>query len=362
MKSLKYVAIAISVSLLIITFSFTVIAKEIQFEGNFGDASTGNGSLQNPISIAVDSNNHFYIADLGKRDVRVFDNKGNFQFSFNSKNRGKGKLEAPYSITVDGNDNLYVIDQGSGFEIETTIDSDGNQNTTVNSGKTYIKVFDQQGNFQFSFGSYGKDKGQFRSPTGITTDSQNNLYVTDSARNNVQQLDSQGNFQSQFGSEGKGKGQFQNVTEIATDTRDNLYVVDRWGDVEVFDNQGTFQFQIPIPLSEEAFFSPTGIAIDSDNKVYVTSFAGEDLLRVFDNQGNFQFSFSYQNFGNPPLLSIGGITTGRSGNLYLTDYFQGDVKIFKRQPSSETKNCSLELEDGSEVNMDALCNYADPAH
>ena len=32
MKSLEYVAIAISVSLLIITFSFAVIAKEIQWE------------------------------------------------------------------------------------------------------------------------------------------------------------------------------------------------------------------------------------------------------------------------------------------------------------------------------------------
>lgn len=362
MKSLKYVAIAISVSLLIITFSLTVIAKEIRFEGNFGDASTGNGSLQYPSSIAVDSNNHFYIADLGKRDVKVFDDRGNFQFSFNSKSTGNAKLEAPSSITIDENDNLYVIDQGSGFEMEMTMNSDGNQTTTVNPGEAYIKVFDQQGNFQFRFGSYGKDNGQFQVPTGITADSQNNLYVTDSAKNDVQRLDSQGNFHSRFGSEGKGKGQFRNVTEIATDTRDNLYVVDAHGDVEVFDNQGKFQFQIPIQNNEEAVFLPSGIAIDNNNNIYVTSLLGEELLRVFDNQGSFQFSFSDQTFGSPPFLSIGGITTDRSGNLYLTDYFQGDVKIFKRQPSPATENCSLELEDGREVNMGELCNYADPVH
>ena len=91
-------------------------------------------------------------------------------------------------------------------------------------------------------------------------------------------------------------------------------------------------FKYRFKMMKTLFFFPSGIAIDSDNNVYVTNLGGEELLRVFDNQGSFQFSFSYPDFGSSGFLSTGGITTDRSNNFYLTDYYQGDVKVFRHQP------------------------------
>ena len=67
-----------------------------------------------PSSIAFDSNNNFYIADIGKRDVKVFDKKGSFQFSFSYPDFGSSGFLSTGGITTDRSNNVYLTDYYQG--------------------------------------------------------------------------------------------------------------------------------------------------------------------------------------------------------------------------------------------------------
>ena len=54
----------------------------------------------------------------------------------------------------------------------------------VDSGNHRVQAFDYQGNFKFSFGSFGAGNGEFSSPYGICTDCEK-LYVTDSGNDRI---------------------------------------------------------------------------------------------------------------------------------------------------------------------------------
>jgi DNA-binding beta-propeller fold protein YncE len=52
----------------------------------------------------------FYVGDVSRDVVQVFDSSGNFQFGFGSRGTGDGQFINPASITADSNDNIYVTD------------------------------------------------------------------------------------------------------------------------------------------------------------------------------------------------------------------------------------------------------------
>lgn len=73
----------------------------------------------------------------------------------------------------------------------------------------------------------GFGSGRFTNPSGITTDSLNNVYVVDfGENNNVQKFDSNGNFIMKWGSLGTAVGQFNFPDGIAIDSEGNVYVAD----------------------------------------------------------------------------------------------------------------------------------------
>jgi DNA-binding beta-propeller fold protein YncE len=49
---------------------------------SWGDRGTGPGQFHTPHSIAVDRNNHIYVADRSNRRIQVFDTDGNFLRQF----------------------------------------------------------------------------------------------------------------------------------------------------------------------------------------------------------------------------------------------------------------------------------------
>lgn len=61
------------------------------------------------------------------------------------------------------------------------------------------------------WGSFGLGDGQFINPSGLTVDSEDNVYVGDFGENNrIQKFDSEGNLLAEWGTPGTGDGQFIN--------------------------------------------------------------------------------------------------------------------------------------------------------
>jgi len=90
---------------------------------------------------------------------------------------------------------------------------------TVDSDNNEIKVFDYDGNFLFSFGSYGDGDGEFNSPFGVTSDGEF-VYVTDVGNNRIEIFDLYGNYISEQ------KLDWVELAGIASDAT-FIYVVDK---------------------------------------------------------------------------------------------------------------------------------------
>ncbi|MBI3401860.1 MAG: 6-bladed beta-propeller [Acidobacteria bacterium] len=91
---------------------------------------------------------------------------------------------------------------------------------------------------------------QFRGPTDIAWDSDDNIYISDGYTNSrVAKFDKHGNWVKSWGTRGTGgqhanenPGQFNVPHNIGIDRQNNIYVADRGNRrIQVFDRDGTFQ-------------------------------------------------------------------------------------------------------------------------
>ena len=174
--------------------------------------------------------------------------------------------------------------------------------------------------YEAQWGSEGD--GAFRSPTGVATDSDGNLYVTDDSAHQVQKFDSDGNFVTRWGTFGSGDGQFKGPQGIAVDSSDNVYVADSQNTrIEKFDSSGTYIDQ----WATEA--NPNGIAVDSSGNVYATEVL-QNQVEKFDSSGNPVTTWGSPGTAEGEFSDPFGIATDPSGNVYVNELTNGRVQEF----------------------------------
>lgn len=144
-----------------------------------------------------------YIGDLIKQEVIVVDDDSKVE-------RTIGNISYPHGVSVDNNSKLYIADSG-GYRI-AVIDKNGRERGSIaswrdnsgfsllrgialdNVGRIYavdsiistVRVFDPDGQYLFSFGDKGFDKGEFLYPTGIFIDKENRIYISDRSNNRIE--------------------------------------------------------------------------------------------------------------------------------------------------------------------------------
>ena len=213
--------------------------------------------LNKPISVAVDDDLRIYIGNKDSGNVEVYDSAFNFLFKLGA---GDGEFVQPSSITLDSTGKVYVAD----------------------SGQNMIKVYNPDGSYNFSFGSYGSGDGQFNFPTSIAIDATageiivSDLHLTTDQYGSVvegakiQVFDMNGVFKRGFGEYGVGSGLMAKPIGVTVDKVSRIYVTDsQMHVVHVFDSNGVSLgtlFDETVPMR-----TPLGITISSSNKLYVAS-------------------------------------------------------------------------------------------
>ena len=91
---------------------------------------------------------------------------------------------------------------------------------------TGFRSSQQKGEFISSWGTEGEGPGQFRKPSGLAIDGNDDVYVCEIGNNRVQKFDKDGNFICMWGKEGQGPGEFGNLHGIIVDSSGNVYVAD----------------------------------------------------------------------------------------------------------------------------------------
>ncbi len=268
-----------------------------------GKLLRARSGFKSPAGIAVDGQSRLYVVNAAAKSVDVYN--GDFTPSF-SLGAGKGEFKAPASVAVGANGLIYVAD---------TKDN-------------RIKAYNPNGTPAFAFGGWGKGNGQFNEPRSLAIDeSKGEIYVADfgifndpsygdTAGARVQVFDLQGGFKRSFGTYGTGEGKMIRPVDIALDRDGRVYVVDSFqGVIHVFDGYGA-----PLETIFDAAHPtkiPIGIAVGKDNRVFVATsnkknvdvfgMAGYTTLDVTPASLTFTSALGS---GNPPAQTL---TVGNSG-------------------------------------------------
>jgi DNA-binding beta-propeller fold protein YncE len=135
-----------------------------EFLRAFGGSGTGQGFLNFPTYLAVDTEGIIYVTDSLNFRVQVFDTQGKFLRQISQLGDATGYMAIPKGIAVDGHGHIYVVD----------------------SSLSTVQIFDPQGRFLFSFGERGDKPGSFQVPTGLALGPGGRIYVCDSFSRRLQ--------------------------------------------------------------------------------------------------------------------------------------------------------------------------------
>jgi len=187
-----------------------------------------------------------------------------------------------------------------------------------------------------SWGGAGPLEGQFGAPKGLATDSQGNIYATDSQNHRIQKFDSEGRFITAWGSLGEAPGQFREPWGVAVDRENNVYVADTWNhriqkftnDGELITHWGVHQDtggQLMEPLG--GFYGPRDVTVDAEGNVYVAD-TGNKRIQIFDSEGNPLDQWGGGGSEPGQFLEPVGIAIDQEGNIYVADTWNQRIQKF----------------------------------
>ncbi|HEX4851953.1 MAG TPA: hypothetical protein VFV08_14155 [Puia sp.] len=264
----------------------TLSGSDIQ--GN-KDGNIDTATFYYPRGIAMDSHGNLFITSINGSNIRKITPTG-IVSTFAGDPNAPGYVDAtgtaarftsPGAITIDGNDNIFVTDGTTQGSIIRKITSTGVVTTFAGSG--LIGSADGNGT-----------SASFNQPTGLVTDPNGNLFVSDYGNNNIRK-----------------------ITPA--------------GDVTTFAGNG-IQGTTDGPALSASFYSPVGIARDANGNFYVTE--SDDKIRIITSDeivtslaGDDQAPSSVDGVGKyAGFASPSGIAIGPDGVIYVLDSYYSFIR------------------------------------
>ena len=180
---------------------FTSTGELIKCVGREGGKE---GEFDDPRGLTL-RDNLVYVCDCDNHRIQVFDLDLNFVRSIDSRGSGRGEFDQPYDVKFDTSGNMYVAEWGN--ERVQVMDSSGRFIREFGQGKliqpsglliadkyvyvsdfsgSCIVVYETSGQYVTSFGEYGQNVGELRSPYCITSCVDGFIHVCDYWNSRVQ--------------------------------------------------------------------------------------------------------------------------------------------------------------------------------
>ena len=208
-----------------------VFSKERKHMRVFGQQGSGEGQLNSPLGLAVDSEGLVYLANHSNQCIEVLREDGTFV-----RQIGAGQLNHPLNVTLN-NHLVYIADTWN----------------------NRISIYTMQGQLVRHIGGYGSGPGQFNYPSPVTFSPDGDMYVADFGSHRIQVLDANGQFKREF-----GKGELSSPRDLVITADGDVLVADQGNyRVAVFDSCGNLVHNFKVN-------NPLGLAIDSDGDILVT--------------------------------------------------------------------------------------------
>jgi uncharacterized delta-60 repeat protein len=275
--------------------------------------SGGQATEESVKSIAIDSNDNLYVTGFTRIDagtswvlIYKYNSEGVIQWQ---QTLGNGVFnDSGVAITIDSSDNVYVCGDNSNY--------------------FQLVKYDSAGIVQWHIKTSDRADG-----LAVTTDSSGNVYAfgtNDSYDIMLVKYDSAGNFQWEKGLDSNG---INEPAEITTDSNDNIYMTGYlYGALLImkFNTEGVIQWQRTLSGAEDD--TSYTIAIDSSDNVYVggssrsvfnagagSSYLRNSIIVKYNSSGEIQWQRS---ISGEYTDQIRGVAIDSNDNLYVTGYTQ----------------------------------------
>jgi sugar lactone lactonase YvrE len=340
--------------------------------GNGGSGYSGDGgpavdaSFYNPAGIAFDAAGNLYVADEVNGCIRVIAGDTGIITTFAGP-CVKGSLGDPSNIAFDSGGNLYFSDSVKNI-IEKIAVGTGVISTIAGVPYREVDGFNPKTN-----GKYSGDGGPATSaglfgPSGLTFDSQGNLYFADGGNNVVRKIAASTGIITTVAGNGYGadggydsggyggdggpatQAELNGPSDVAFDSNGNFYIADSnnglirkveasSGVISTYAGNPTATSTTPLgdkgPATSAFVDEPISIALDSANNLYILEY-GDWRVRLVTAStgiittaaGNGQNGIE-QNGVPPTQTSIDsafGVTLDSAGNLYVLERLNGKVR------------------------------------
>jgi sugar lactone lactonase YvrE len=336
----------------------TLAGPPQQSDIGYADGIGASALFYFPRSLATDSAGNVYVADTGNQAIRqitpagvVTTLAGNAPFDGSANGIGSAaSFNNPYGVATDGAGNVYVSDSFNNAIRKIT---PAGLTTTIAGTSEVIGSADATGSeASFNFQSYE----QWRGPSwsyinGIVSDSVGNIYVADTNNDTIRKITPAGTvstFAGIVGVSGHGDGigtnaLFNSPTGLAIDSADNLYVADSGnntirmitpvGQVStlagVAGNGGSYDG----PGVVATFSNPQGLAADAAGNVYVADSNNYTIRKITPSGMVSTFAGTAREGGNSDgtgaaarFYTPNGLVTDSAGNVYVVDSYNMSIR------------------------------------
>jgi len=257
------------------------------------------------------------------------------------------RLIRPYAVTNDSLGRLIIADPGERgvhifdfeehkyghitgprrgrFKSPIGVATDADDNIFVtDSEAARIYVFTKTGKYLKEIG------GSFIRPTGLSIDTQRRIiYVTDTLRHQVLVLGLDGTLRQVIGRRGTGPAEFNYPTSL-TLAAGALYVVDAMNfRIQRLTTDGHFVSAFGRLGSQTGTQNrPKGIAADSDGHLYIVDSLFE-TVQVFDHEGRLLYFFGTSGSGPSEFILPAGIYIDPRNRIYVADSYNSRIQVFR---------------------------------
>jgi len=280
------------------------------------DGTNGAALFNQPWGIASGKEGFLYVTEWGNSTIRRLDPIGtNWVVSTIAGVAGKegandgintdARLNHPHGIAIDDKGTLYVADTFN-HTIRKITHVRGNWITTTIAGKA---------------GTFGSADGtnfdaRFNNPGDITIDRFGNLYVSDAEDNTIRKLTRSGT-----------NWVVTTVAGLGAYTGDGHFRRQVWGSAD-----GT--------NSNARFFGPFGVAVNSQNELYVVDYGNNTIRRIIQSGTNWvvttiaglanQSGYIDGDGQAARFSSPHAITIDRADNIYVSDPGTDTIRLIQK--------------------------------